>query len=84
MGPRQTMHDTDPLKCPSCTRLLQHVGWKERAGTTLEDWDHYECGIHECRHCKLWWIDKLGESSPLVPVRIGSLKCMQPRNKRKR
>ena len=66
------MHDNDPVKCPSCGRLTKHAGWKTSPGTTIEDWDHYECAFHECGRCKVWWIDKL-DGSPKTPVPIGGV-----------
>jgi hypothetical protein len=66
---RRKVHDSDPTKCPSCGRATQHVGWKKRGGTTIRDWDHYECAYHECGACKLWWVDRLS-GEPLTPMAI--------------
>jgi len=77
------MHDNDPLKCPSCGRRMEHDGWKTRAGTTEQDWDHYEASFHACDHCKLWWVDKL-DGTPLTPVTLSGMKHVVGGKKRKR
>lgn len=59
------MRDSDPLKCPTCKRRMRHVGWKKREGTQIEDWNHYEHAIWECRSCRIWWKDMLDGSGLL-------------------